>query len=140
MGARFSAPVQTGPEAHPAPYTMGTRYFPGVKRPGHGVDHPPPSSVEVKEGVQLYTPLWAFVACSRVNFTCTLLSAEVKNKWNYTSRPVYTFTGVYRDNFALLLPDLHTHTHTHIHTKHTVYRKLLEKLLIPWLVKKSHLM
>ena len=23
-GARFSAPVQTGPEAHPAPYTMGT--------------------------------------------------------------------------------------------------------------------
>jgi hypothetical protein len=35
-GARFSAPVQTGPGAHPASYTMGT----GVKRPGHGVDHP----------------------------------------------------------------------------------------------------
>jgi hypothetical protein len=28
--------------------------FPGVKRPGHGVDHPPPSSAEVKERVQLY--------------------------------------------------------------------------------------
>jgi len=28
--------------------------FPGVKRPGHGVDHPPPSSVEVKERVELY--------------------------------------------------------------------------------------
>ena len=40
-GARFSAPVQTGPEAHPASYTMGTGSFPGVKRPGRGVDHQP---------------------------------------------------------------------------------------------------
>ena len=46
-GARFSAPVQTGPEAHPASYTMGTGSFPGVKRTGRGVDHPPPSSAEV---------------------------------------------------------------------------------------------
>ena len=29
--ARFSAPVQTGPGAHPASYTMGTGSFPGVK-------------------------------------------------------------------------------------------------------------
>ena len=28
--------------------------FPGVKRPGRGVNHPPPSSAEVKERVQLY--------------------------------------------------------------------------------------
>jgi hypothetical protein len=41
VGARFSAPVQTGPGAHPASYTMGTGSFPGLKRPGHGVDHPP---------------------------------------------------------------------------------------------------
>jgi hypothetical protein len=40
-GARFSAPVQTGPAAHPASYTMGTGSFPGVKRPGRVVDHPP---------------------------------------------------------------------------------------------------
>jgi hypothetical protein len=39
--ARFSAPVQTGPGAHPASYTMGTCSFPRVKRPGRGVDHPP---------------------------------------------------------------------------------------------------
>ena len=32
--ARFSAPVQNGPGAHPASYTMGTESFPGVKRPG----------------------------------------------------------------------------------------------------------
>jgi hypothetical protein len=35
-GARFSAPVQTGPKAHPASYTMGTGSFPGV-RCGRGV-------------------------------------------------------------------------------------------------------
>jgi len=33
---------------------MGTGSFPGVKRPGRGVDHPPPSSAEVKERVELY--------------------------------------------------------------------------------------
>jgi len=48
-GARFSAPVQTGPGAHLASYMMGTGCFPGVKRPGRGVDHPPRSSAEVKE-------------------------------------------------------------------------------------------
>jgi len=30
-GARFSAPVQTGPEAHPASCTMGTGSFQGVR-------------------------------------------------------------------------------------------------------------
>jgi hypothetical protein len=48
-GVRFSTTVQTGPEAHPASYTMGTGSFPGVKQPGHGADHPPPSSAEVKK-------------------------------------------------------------------------------------------
>ena len=54
LGARFSASVQTGPGAHPASYTMGTASFPGVKRPGRGVDHPPPSSTEVEGRVELY--------------------------------------------------------------------------------------
>jgi hypothetical protein len=31
LGARFSAPVQTGPEAHPAFCTMRTESLPGVK-------------------------------------------------------------------------------------------------------------
>jgi hypothetical protein len=53
-GARFSAPVQTGPGTHPASYTMGTGFFLGGKRPGRGVDHPTPSSAEVKETVELY--------------------------------------------------------------------------------------
>jgi len=46
--------VQTGTGAHPAPYTMDTRSLPAVKRPGRGVDNPPPSSAEVKEKVGLY--------------------------------------------------------------------------------------
>ena len=45
---------------------MGIGSFPGLKRPGRGVD-PPPSTAKV-EGIHLL-PLWAFVACSRVNFT-----------------------------------------------------------------------
>jgi hypothetical protein len=52
--ARFSAPVQTGPRAHPASYTMVTGSFPGVKRPVRGVDYRPTSSAEVKQRVQLY--------------------------------------------------------------------------------------
>ena len=31
VGARFSAPVQTGPGVHPASYAMGTRSFSEVK-------------------------------------------------------------------------------------------------------------
>ena len=54
MGANFSAPDQTGSEAHPASYTVGTGSLPGVKQPGCGVDHPPPSSAEVNERVELY--------------------------------------------------------------------------------------
>ena len=41
VGARFSAPVQTGPGAHTPFYTVGTGSFPGVKRPERGADHPP---------------------------------------------------------------------------------------------------
>jgi len=46
--ARFSAPVQTGPGAHPH------QSLPGVKWPGRSLNHTPPSRAEVKERVQLY--------------------------------------------------------------------------------------
>jgi hypothetical protein len=69
------APVHSGPGAHPASYTMGTRSFPGVKRLGHGIDHPPPSNAKVEGRVQLHLlPLWAFLACSRVNITFTFFT------------------------------------------------------------------
>jgi len=55
VGAKFSAPIQTGPVAHPASQTMGTGIFlGGIKWLGCSSDHPPPSSAEVKERVELY--------------------------------------------------------------------------------------
>jgi hypothetical protein len=65
-GARFFTQVQTGSEAHPASYTLGTGSFPGVKRLGHGTDHPSPYSTEVNERVKLYLhspsgPSWPIV-------------------------------------------------------------------------------
>ena len=54
-GVRYSAPVQTGPGAHPAFCTMGTGSFQGVKRPGRGADPPTPFfSTEVLNWVELY--------------------------------------------------------------------------------------
>ena len=47
METRISAPIQTGPGAHPAAYTMGTGSLQGVKRPGRGVDRPPTSSASL---------------------------------------------------------------------------------------------
>jgi len=54
LGARISASVQTGSEAHSASYTICAGSFLGAKRPECGVDHPPTSSLEVKERVGLY--------------------------------------------------------------------------------------
>jgi hypothetical protein len=54
IGARFFSSVQTGLGNHAASYKMSTGSFPGVKRPGRGVNHPPPSSAEVKERVEIY--------------------------------------------------------------------------------------
>ena len=48
--AKFSAPVQTGPGVHPG-YRVS---FPGVKQAGRGVNHPQPSSTEVKERAELH--------------------------------------------------------------------------------------
>ena len=54
-GARFSSPVQTVPEAYPASCAVGTGSFPRV-RCGRGVTvtPSPPSSVKVKNRVELY--------------------------------------------------------------------------------------
>ena len=42
VGGEIFCTRQTGPGAHPASYTMGNGSFQGVKRPGRGVNHPPP--------------------------------------------------------------------------------------------------
>jgi len=52
--ARFFAPVQTGPGAHPASCTMGTEYFPGVKSGGGVTLTPHPLEFRGQERVELY--------------------------------------------------------------------------------------
>ena len=77
MGTRFSAPVQTGPGAHPASCTMGTGCFPGVKS-GRDVTltpHPLLVPWSRKGRVIPLLALWAvrpvqsLIACTRVHFT-----------------------------------------------------------------------
>ena len=58
---------------HPASYAMGTESFPGVKRPGRGVEHPPHLAPRLKSRAIALRPLWAFVFCSRVTFTFTFI-------------------------------------------------------------------
>ena len=79
VGARFSAPVQTGPEAHPASCAMRTGSFPGVKS-GRGVTltpHPLLVPWPWKSRVIPLLPLWvvrpvqSLSACTRVHFTFT---------------------------------------------------------------------
>ena len=79
VGAKFSAPVQTSPEAHPASCTMGTGSFPWVKS-GRGVTltpHPFLVPWSWKGRAIPLLPLWAvrpvqsLSACTRVHFTFT---------------------------------------------------------------------
>ena len=83
-GTRFSAPVQTGSDAHPASCTIGTESLLGVKRPERGVDDPPHLEPRLKKE-QSYTstpPFWDFVACYRVNFTFTFTTTTVATDYS----------------------------------------------------------
>jgi len=95
VGARFSAPVQTGPGAHPASCTMGTGSFPGV-RSGWGVTlspHPLLVPWSRKSRAIPLLPLWAvwpvqnLSACTRVNFTLlSAVSSETSARIYQTTR------------------------------------------------------
>jgi hypothetical protein len=65
VGARFFATIQTG-HGPPSLLYNGYQVFPGVKQLRRVVDHPPPSSAEVNEIVELYLyclfgPLWPVI-------------------------------------------------------------------------------
>ena len=49
MGTRFSAPVQTGPGAHPDFYVMGTESLLGVNRWGRVANHHPHLAPRLKK-------------------------------------------------------------------------------------------
>ena len=80
-GARFSAPVQTEPGAHPASCAMGTGSLPGVKS-GRGVTLTPhrllvPWSRKGRAisllSLWAVRPVQSLSACTRVHFTFTVL-------------------------------------------------------------------
>ena len=58
MVTKFTSAVQTGPETHPDSYIMGTGLFPGIKRPGLGVEHPPCNRTDKKWG-RFITGIWS---------------------------------------------------------------------------------
>jgi len=82
VGARYSAPVQTGPGAHPASCNMGTGSFSGVKSGGGVTLTPHPRLVpwSRKSRAILLLPLWAvrpvqsLSVCTTVHFTFTYTS------------------------------------------------------------------
>jgi hypothetical protein len=96
VGSRFFAHVQIGPGTF---CTMGTGSFQGVKRPGRGADHPPPSS------------------------------AEVENEWSYTSTPPLGHEACYRVNFTFLHTSSHnTVNNFHCHPLVHLYKNLRQIL------------
>ena len=85
-GARFSTIVQTGPGDRPDSYTIGTESFPGVKRPGRDVDHPPQSSAEVKVKAELHPYSTSGPSCT----FCCEFTIEHVNYINFGNRNNFT--------------------------------------------------
>ena len=103
-GGIFSAPVQTGPGAHPTSYTIGTGSF-LVGKAAEAWRWPPNPihrQGQKKSRVIHLLPLWAFVACSRVTFTFTLHSCtNLKQSIHEVDKDWYlTF---WRRNYCLIL-------------------------------------
>jgi len=88
MGARLSAPVQTGPVAHPASCTMDTGSFPGLKSGRDVMLAPHPLLVpwSWKSRAIPLLPLWAvqpvqsLSACTRVHFTFTFTFTFIRTQ------------------------------------------------------------
>ena len=78
--ARFSAPVQTGPGAHPASYTTSAAPLPEVIWPVSDVDHPSHLASRLKkEYSYTSTPPLGLTACYRVNFRFTFSNVFVSH-------------------------------------------------------------
>jgi len=86
-GTRFSAPVQTGPGAHPASCTMYTGSLPGVKsgRDVTLIPHPLLVPWSWNSRAIPLLPLWAvrpvqsLSACTRVHFTYLLFTSTIQD-------------------------------------------------------------
>jgi hypothetical protein len=107
-GEGFSAPVQIRHAVPPSLRYVYNGYhvpFPGAKRPGLGVDHPPPSSAKVKERVELYfyspsEPSWSALG---KNLPFTPFSAYKLQNSSSAFPTVFSISNV---SFIILLPCL----------------------------------
>ena len=107
VGARFSAPVHTGPWARPTCYSMGTGSFPGGKTAGAWRWAPAPSSVKVKERVDLclYAPsgssrpvvgwILPYIHLASSRMTIDIMGQSVKQHEMF-QQPVFLETGVFK--------------------------------------------
>ena len=75
-----------GPTQPPIQWVPDT--FPGVKRPGRGVNQPPPSSAEVKERVELYLYSPSGPSCPVLGRTLLLLLPRRRNLATRTPQSV----------------------------------------------------
>ena len=87
-GARFSAPVQTGPGAHPASSTIGTGSFPGVKS-GRGVTLTPHPLLVLWSWKGRAIPLLPLLVYGLYRASVpvqgfTFLNHKIKNMYGYT--------------------------------------------------------
>jgi hypothetical protein len=132
VGARFSAPVPDRPWGPPIPLYNGYWVsFPGAKRPRRGVNHPPTSSAEVKERVELHffspsRPSWPVLGQTLAFFT--FYKSYIRSCFNMLL--ITTAQGKYEGENS-------THSLTHKHTLTPWSRVLPEKLKRPQLLKKS---
>ena len=120
-GARFSAPLQTGPGTHPVSYTMGTGSFPGLKRPGRGVDRPPPFSAEVKERVGLYLYSPSGPSCPVLGWTFMYILYAGTQPVQLNSYCLYTHLQLHSDPWRCLL----CRTQFHIKKKLRLYYAII---------------
>jgi len=116
VGARFSAPVQTGPGAHPASCPMDTGSFPGVKS-GRGVTltpHPLLVPWSRKGRAIPLLPLWAvrpiqsLSACTRVHFTSYPFVVLISST-NLQSPPGTLHSTTFHIQELCVLPTQHIH-------------------------------
>jgi hypothetical protein len=62
VGAKFHAPVQTGPRVHQASYRVGTGSFQKAKPAGRGVNYPPHQAPRLNKECSYYsTPPLAII-------------------------------------------------------------------------------